>query len=215
MEGLNLQFKSNPVMFMRQYVMDYDTTSSLGSDNPPEAGIVELDIKHNRVNNNNGGGVLVRLCGERLTRPGVFTRKIVAHWLPWASKETTSYTLNNDARFFFTSALGGCRIQISNEDVPTVLHIAGDSLGGSTQLGTQWRENQAQQHLGQKYPQSRRFSSLQDYDLSVCAFIVGYLPKHETRWRFIAQGYGYDPTTGQFVVSQLTGGSPRRIRIFR
>jgi hypothetical protein len=104
--------------------------------------------------------------------------------------------LENEADYFFTSALGGCRIQIGAGPNPLVMHISGV-------MGPSDREKEAQKMMP-GYANSRRFSVTTEYPTSELAFLVGkaYGKGARRRWRFFAQGIGNDKT-GRLKVTTL------------
>jgi hypothetical protein len=154
--------------------------------------------------------VTIELFTERGKRFGSRSRPISAYWLPWQSEATAQITLGDRANFFFTSALGGCRMEVAGN---TVLHIAGNKINyKSDRDGSRWREAQAQEALGGAYERSRRFSSTKEYRGVDNAFFVGY--KRGGVWSFVGQGIGLptDPGGAYRVAgiwSSLGGGVDR------
>ncbi len=82
--------------------------------------------------------VFLRLAAERTKAIDKNTNLIGAYWLPWVSDKTAVLELKDDADFFFTSALGGCRIQIAGNQVA---HIAGNKGR------PKWREQQGKEFV--------------------------------------------------------------------
>jgi hypothetical protein len=91
-------------------------------------------------------GVELELFTGRGKAESWHSNKIKAYWLPWLKKTTTQLTLGDDAPFFFTSELTGCRIQIGGGPSSTVFNIAGNE--GTSR---EWRDKQAKEHLGRHY----------------------------------------------------------------
>ena len=193
MHGLNKQFVKDPEGFLRRYVIDEKGNLAIGA---VLAGVYDFDFVPNKDNKKIAELHKVdpdKDAGETL---------IKAYWLPWGSKKTREIELGDDANYFFTSFLGGCRLQI----VPAgskvkILHIAGDKGGekgkeGEGPEGAAWREKQASKKLGPALQRSRAFSSstpvfkggYREYR-EVC--VVGFVTKPEKEstpcWEFWAQ----------------------------
>jgi hypothetical protein len=196
--GLNKMFMDDPDGFMNRYSIDipYEGNKLSSGDNCPAASIYQFDL----YEDSSKDCVFLRLASERTEATTCRTHFIKAYWLPWKSKSTESMELGNQADFFFTSALGGCRIQVAGKTVvrcctakriPVVAHISGD-------FSRVEREDK-----GQKFEQrddlsgkSRRFSSTQDYGAQgedAMAFFVGY--KKKGNWSFLGQKHDIDEHT--------------------
>ena len=205
MEGLNKAFMKSVETFMLKFPIDISSGHSLSlglGDNSGqvgtqkkfsalEPGVYEFDLRRAA-----DGRVLLHHFPDRGKVAGIFTHKIRAYWLPWKANATTALQLGNAAPYFFTSALGGCRIEIGPGSNPLVLHISG---------GTQqkWRDKQAEQQLGAAAG-ARRLSYTRDYNASELAFLAGYWHKELKSWRFVAQGIGRNPEAKSFHVARLT-----------
>lgn len=207
MNSLNMAFMRDTEAFMRRHPLEVggELEGSIGGKEkiPLPAGLYDFDLQDIE------GTGTIRLMhfpavGGR--REGVMTHRIRGYWLPWVTESTASITLGDHARYFFTSSLSGCRMQIVPGENPTVLHIAGNQGGheGKGIGGTQWRDRQAQAVLGPLYGHSRRFSSTHHYDRSQVAFVVGYRSFRFRGWRFLAQGSRQNLQIGRNLVSELS-----------
>lgn len=203
MHGLNKEFMADPPAFMRKYPLDMvDRSLTLGEPGQKKAGVYNLDLSHG---GSDKGRVIVGLFGVARKH----SHPIEAHWLPWTSGGTSELTLDKRAKFFFTAALAGCRIQIAGTKV---LHIAGDtklvkvtenttSRGkkiihvetdklkkedpeADQEAGVAWRTLQAKERAGAQFDPARKFSS-SDYKLDGYGFLVGYAT-HGV-WLFVGQ----------------------------
>jgi len=201
MEGLNKAFMKSVETFMLKFPIDITSGHSLSlglGDNSGRGkfetlapGIYEFDLKRAA-----DGRVLLHHFPDRGKKVGIFTHKIRAYWLPWKANATTSLQLANGAPYFFTSALGGCRIEIGPGANPLVLHVSG---------GTQqkWRDAEARKHLGNDAG-ARRLSYTKHYNASELAFLAGYWHKDLKAWRFVAQGIGINPEAKTYHVVRLS-----------
>jgi hypothetical protein len=187
MHGLNKLFMKNPYEFLRTrpvLVEERSATNARGTlygtereDKVPPSGIYAFDLRPGER-----GAVILDRMEWRGVHTGRFSRVITAYWLPWISENTALLQLSTDAPFFFTSNLDGCRVQIGTGASPLVAHIAADGgpTGGKGEKGRQWREAQAEKHLGEG--RSRAYSSA-DYGDS--AFFCGFYSG--SQWCFLAQ----------------------------
>lgn len=180
MDGLNAEFMGDPEQFLRKYPVGFKTNSPLEAAREDwEARVDDFDLSHAA----SGWGVELELFAKRGKAENAYSNKIRAYWLPWWENTTTQLTLGDDAPFFFSSELTGCRIQIGGDAKPTVLHIAGNFGSG----GREWREKQAKEHLGSLYEKSVRYSKYRDDGYSSVAFVCGYWDAADQRWRILAQ----------------------------
>lgn len=206
-DKLNKEFIKDPAAFIAKYPIEASPgLQSAKDDNVP--GIRDFDFasdwlditdhKSGKSKLIKSGRVTLRFWEERNKKTRVRSHRIRAFWLPWASSQNRTtwvtelgvadITLDRlDVKYFFTSPLGGCRIQIDPGPPCRVLHIAGDSEGSATKQGSIWRDNKAKKVLRDGYERSRRFSSTQEYDRDGIAFLLGF--RTGVRWRFIAQGH--------------------------
>jgi hypothetical protein len=192
MNGLNDRFKKRPKKFLREMVIQ--ETAALLKANPPE-GLYDFDFEP-------ADAPTIALFGT--ARPGVDPGEefITAYWLPWKSRSTLELELGADAKYFFTSHLGGCELRIiPPAGVGTrtkILHIAGDTGGkrGHGPGGIEWRAKQAADALTpSEWHRSRSFSSTDPYptgyagatDVQVIGFKKDY-------WELWAQETGEDFT---------------------
>jgi len=185
MDGLNKKFMRDPSGFLKKYPIDTRGTPN-GADQQARPllgqGIAEFDLAYSSKTGKEC--VVLQLFQDRWgQRMGsvhkAFTDKshrITAYWLPWASKATTRIELGDEADFFFTSGLGGCRIQVAGN---VVAHIAGDS-GGSIAKQKVWRDAEASKAFGEETGRSRAFSSTDHYGNT--GIFVGY--RVGGIWRF-------------------------------
>src|SRR6266481_3390474 len=92
-------------------------------------GVHEFDLEvcqFERGNRFKQGGINLRRFGDRAKGAGdLKSNRIRAYWLPWRAAGESHIQLGNEADYFFTSALGGCRIQIGAGPNPLVMHISG------------------------------------------------------------------------------------------
>jgi hypothetical protein len=209
MDGLNKTFMRDPASFMRRHPIQPRTpetgklgrwrATKLAGMQPPETGVHEFDLSYDPLRS---GLVFITLFEERFGKlSGRRSHPISAYWLPWESEHTAQITLGDKANYFFTSALGGCRMQIAGS---TVLHIAGNRLDGrKDKTGSLWRDAQAKEVLGSSYAGSRRFSSTQEYRGVENAFFIGY--KSGGSWKFLAQGLQFDEKG--WHIASLSGGA--------
>ncbi len=125
---------------------------------------------------------------------GGHSHAIPAWWLPWRSAGVVNLKLGKGADFFFTSSLGGCRIQYSGGAEPVVSHIAGDAGGadddGSGAGGKAWRDKQSAANSGAHQGMVRTLSSTDPtspslYGQTGAGIFVAY--KKSGSWRFIMQ----------------------------
>jgi hypothetical protein len=200
--GLNKAFMRNPEAFMRAHpinITDFSelagtVDSGLGGGNRQVqvmTGVHDFDLE---IGSGRIGGINLRRFGDRAKGAGdLKSNRIRAYWFPWKRDGESHIQLGTLADYFFTSALGGCRIQIGAGANPLVMHIAGAL--------TQQQRNQ----LGQPAsgPGSRRFSFTTDYPISELAFPVGKAYGRFMRhWTFFAQGIGFDEE-GKLIVTAL------------
>jgi len=210
MKGLNALFIANPLAFMGQYPMDISGDSALGREcNDPlavPAGVYDFDLRAGSA-----GEVLLELLSERTNPIQMFnvirapaghkttskTNAITAHWLPWDPKGTAQLTLPQAGpRFFFTSALAGCRFAVGPTATPTVYHISG-------QINQKARQKETDNVLGTGGLQ-RTFSSTQHYGKSGSAFVAGYWDNATMTWCFVGQKVKPPAGVGQnFTVGTL------------
>lgn len=178
MDGLNAEFMADPEEFLKKYPVGFKYNSPLGS-------ITENRVDDFDLSPGSFGAVELELFANR-GRPGnAYSKKIRAYWLPFLKFETAEITLKDDAPFFFTAELTGCRIQVGGDANPTVLHITGYT-------GTrEWREAQAREHLGDLYDKSVRYSKSREDGYSGVAFVCGYWDDAGQRWRILAQQSKY------------------------
>jgi hypothetical protein len=204
--GLNKMFMDDPQGFMNRYSIDipYVGNKLSSGDNCPAAGIYQFDLYEDSAKE----CVFLRLASERAEATSSRTHLIKAYWLPWKSKSTETMELGNGADFFFTSALGGCRIQVAGKTVvkccttkriPVVAHIAGD-------FNPVQRENQGKELAegDDMSGKSRRFSSTKDYGVqgeAGLAFFVGY--KKKGNWSFLGQKHEIDQATMKYSTNDL------------
>jgi hypothetical protein len=199
--AMNKAFMAHPDTFMRTNPLeipdDSTGTGLQGHDdfarypNLKPAGVYDFDI----VQNLQHRVCYLGLFDARTKAAGKRSHRIPAYWLPWKQSGAASMRLGEEADFFFTSALTGCRMQVSGDANPHVMHIAGD-------LGHEKR-----QELAETIPDhaaSRRFSGTQ-YAGTGRAFFVG--KAHEIRktrrWRFYAQAISYDDGDDVYSVATL------------
>jgi hypothetical protein len=203
MDGLNKKFMQDPSGFLKKYPIDTRGTPN-GSDQMGRAilqqGIAEFDLAYSSKKGKEC--VVLQLFEDRWgKRMGSVhkastgkSHRITAYWLAWASKTTTRIELGEEADFFFTSGLGGCRIQVAGN---VVAHIAGDS-GGSMAKQKEWRDGQALETFGEETGRSRAFSSSDHYGNA--GIFVGY--RVGGIWRFAGQKVISD--TDKWKVGDMT-----------
>jgi hypothetical protein len=109
--------------------------SPLEHDAPGKARVDDFVLSYGNC------GVELELFTGRGKAESWHSNKIKAYWLPWLKKTTTQLTLGDDAPFFFTSELTGCRIQIGGGPSSTVLtslatRVRAESGGISRQRST-------------------------------------------------------------------------------
>lgn len=206
MDGLNKAFMKDPKGFMEKYCIDIPYVGSiLSSGDPkkcPPQGVHDFDLYEDKEKK----CVFLRHVEERKAAANKGNAKpvnddtnlITAYWLPWDSKKTMTMQLGDDAQFFFTSALGGCRIQVAGN---TVAHVPGNlSPAERKQEGKSFAEAQGQGAT------SRRFSSTQDYGSKDqnegLAFFTGY--KLTDAWTFLGQKHTVDDNGAYHMDSALT-----------
>jgi hypothetical protein len=221
MDELNKAFMKSPASFLRVHPLDLERggflTAAVGGQN----GIHEFDLVHEAEKN---GKVVLRPYPERSQRPleklAIMAKikekhhPIRAYFLPWETKRMKFYELGtgeNDPKFFFTSKVDGCRIQVAGN---RVAHIAGDAGGGDGKYvqgegdeGRIWRIQQAQSAFKGEYRTSRRLSRTVEYPMDTedgysYAMFVGHR-SHDV-WHFFIQGVKRDKGTGKFVAQELS-----------
>ena len=198
MNGLNAQIRATPRDSWRSTPLISTLTSLYGAiggggNEPVPAGDYDFDLR-----SGGHGRVLLELLDHRGKVRTKSTNPIHAYWLPWASEDTTVLELDYQHRFFFTSPLGGCRIQISTDDPPKVWHIAGNN-------GQKWRNDQTNKLLREDQ-RGRRFSQSQDYggmDNGAYGFVAGYVKNHT--WQFVGQSYDVNPQDGEYRIIPIKG----------
>jgi hypothetical protein len=197
MKELNKKFMKKPETFLGEYLLAESQTLKNAKLSP---GVYDFDLQP-------GGGLIVYLVAPAAKSDEDL---ITAYWLPWTTGETEEITfgkVDNDGNpigYFFTSDLGGCRVEIipppSSHGLAgskfKILHIAGDSGGnkGAGPEGSEWRKGQAEENLTKEERQrSRAFSSTAEFPLGYKeegqtesdAVVVGFRKNY--RWRFWAQ----------------------------
>jgi len=194
MNGLNKQFMANVHGFMSVNAINIDTGSRLNGLG--ESGVYSFDLAHSQF-----GGVILRLMDERGKPAGRFTHAIRAYWLPWAEGETTQLPLGREADFFFTSGLGGCRVQIAGTNArPHVLHIAGNT-------GVPWRDEESIRHAGtlaRSFSQTKHYGGPRGED---CGFVAGYRDTASGEWKFVAQAHAFNAGTKRISIGRIYGRS--------
>ncbi|HEY4374473.1 MAG TPA: hypothetical protein VGN52_21305 [Burkholderiales bacterium] len=162
MDGLNRKFKEDPVAFMRRYAIVFDESVMKLSE--PKGGLADFDWRPFET------AAKVAEFSVRGKDATAVSHRIHTYWLPWKSKCAPDLVLGSEAKFFFTSQLGGCQLRIvpaTKDSGPRVVHIAGDGdnrndlgSGGAGKAGSEWRDQQAQKVLGsEQYGRSRALSS--------------------------------------------------------
>lgn len=231
MHGLNKAFRHDPLAFMKKYpISTAGKLNGKAADGNvvalPKIAVYDFDLSYMGDDKTN---VVLMLFDERGKAAGSERERkkkvIKAYWLPWASASTTKIELKDEADYFFTSALDGCRIQFAGA---TVLHIAADGkidrtvnnrtgkeyLNSTTlqdqddpNLNVEWKNWQAKEHLKEMEPRSRKFSSTTDY--GDFGFFAGYRNKQGV-WTYIKQikrrkeGGGFTVRPGD--VEPISGG---------
>jgi hypothetical protein len=208
-DGLNKQFMDDPLAFMTKFPMR--TNGALDKPTPvsPGKGLAQgkanFDLDYDKEDNSI---VVISL----FDRPeGVKSHPIPAWWLPWKSAGTVTMKLGKDANFFFTSSLGGCRIQYSGGAEPVVSHIAGDAGGfyddGEGKGGREWRAKQGAAAAGAHQGMVRTLSATDAtspslYGQTGAGIFVAYKNKKADSWRFIMQAQ--DEKNGHRVIVKTT-----------
>lgn len=156
--GNNSAFKKQKHRFLRNHPL---TVGFLETDMPDQGGTFNFDIQTRRMA---GGIPCLEVLGfghRRKNTIGNTTHPIWAFWLPWASKRAEYLDIDDSANYFFTSEINGCQFRVARRGPNTVrcIHVAGDSQGTDTQVGSQWRNQQAEALLtvGER-ALSRRFT---------------------------------------------------------
>ena len=199
---LNALFTQGPKNFLQ--VVPVGVGGNLaGGAKCPAVGKYDFDLSYptseDKTKDVVAGLALLKLFDEAYSAR---TEPLHAYWLPWESGRTTQITLGDEAPYFFTSALAGCRIQLAGN---TVCHIAGDTGGrdGSGPGGQAWREKQAKEKLGPDYALSRKLSQDEYGDYGFFAGI-----RTGKNWSFILQRK--ETKDGKWVLEkaeEVLGGS--------
>ncbi len=197
MDVLNKQFMSDPLGFMKKYVIETD--GKIDKGNGAGAGKANFDMEYHSKN-----PLIVVLSFYTKPIDGKAS-PISAWWLPWKTGATVNMTLKAGADYFFTSSLGGCRIQFSGGSEPVVSHIAGDTGGdaGGGAGGAKWRDDQSAANAGAHHGMVRTVSSTDltspsMYSNEGLANFAAY--KKNGSWKFITQAIDFDDKTGQCKV---------------
>lgn len=177
-EGHNRRFKGDPRGYLGRHLIHTTRMEQAGAmdlvnaqDNP---NLVEFDL---RPVNGEVQLVPYYLRGKMVSR---HTHLIRAYWLPWASRATAELVIGGAANYFFTSQLSGCQMRfVSAPGGVRMLHIAGDRGGPG------WRDEQAQELLGNRYNRSQRWSSTQEYPHAETVNFIGV--RGFFGWRFYSQ----------------------------
>jgi hypothetical protein len=215
MDAINKQFMDNPMGFMGKNVMRTHRSMDPPVPGMPRelsggagvaAGKVNLDLNYD---SDDKAIIVVSLY------KGVIDKKacpIMAWWLPWKSGTTSSLKLGSGADFFFTSSLGGCRIEFSGGTEPVVSHIAGDTGGldkdGSGPGGSAWRDQESKQNAGAHQGMVRRLSATDEtsptlYGQTGAGMFAGY---KKGAWKFIMQAQNMQGGRRVIVkVSEMVG----------
>ena len=208
MKGLNKKFTDKPEEFLRGYVMGEVGKLSTNYRMKP-------DVYHFDLVPSKGNEAVAELHQVDPKAHKGDEELIKAYWLPWFPERTNEIGLGNDASYFFTSSLAGCRLQMVPATGPgckvKVLHIAGDKGGmekdaegvvvpGAGQGGTDWRDKEAEKKLtSEERKRSRAFSATKetphgykkykDDPEAHFVFVVGFITKlkTESEWEFWAQ----------------------------
>ena len=183
MSNITDEFVEGPQAFLSKYVVQVANAAQLGPKNAKGT----RDVYFWLVAGNN---VALKEAGATVTT------KIKAYWLPWLTKEATTLDLKEEAEYFFTSQLTGCRFSLLTKEgePPKVVHIAGtlergqrntkekgivDTMGGSGAVKARRLSVSDRKTLGHGY-------SGQSSDPS-SAFVYGLLDKESKAWAFHAQ----------------------------
>jgi hypothetical protein len=202
MDGLNKQFMNDPLAFMTKFPMRTDGALDKPTPVSPGKGAAQgkasFDLRYDEADRS---VVVISL----FDRPeGIKSHPIPAWWLPWKSAGTVTQKLGKEANFFFTSSLGGCRIQYSGGAEPVVSHIAGDAGGvyddGEGKGGSEWRAKQGAA-VGAHQGMVRTLSATDAtspslYGQTGLGIFVAY--KKSGSWRFIMQAQ--DERNGHRVI---------------
>jgi hypothetical protein len=203
MDVLNQQFMADPLGFMKKFPMRTDAALDKPLPVSPGPGVAQglrrFDLEYDKVDKN----VVVITLYERPV--GKDSHEILAWWLPWKSGAAVTMKLSKGAEFFFTSSVGGCRLQYSGGAEPVVSHIAGDTGGGdddgSGPGGSAWRDRKSAEETGKHRGMVRTLSSSDVtspslYGQTGLGIFVAY--KKSGSWRFIMQAQ--DMSDGHRVI---------------
>jgi hypothetical protein len=104
MRGLNTLFLEKKDGFLHRYVIDEAGKLSQGVILP---GVYDLDFVPSKDDPN--------IANLHKANPKIDAGEplIRAYWLPWKSGDAREIELGSAAKYFFTSYLGGCRLQIA------------------------------------------------------------------------------------------------------
>jgi hypothetical protein len=142
--GNNRAFKSEKSAFLHDNPL---TVGFLLEDMPDQSGIYDFDIQPRGMA---AGNVLEIVgFGRRTKQPTADSTRIRAFWLPWQSKQAVFCDLDDTADYFFTSEMNGCQFRVARTGANTLraIHVAGDSPSSAIQVGSQWRNTQAENLL--------------------------------------------------------------------
>ena len=176
------EFTKNPAAFLKKYVVIVSDVTQMGAKRVDLREFVFYVIAGNYV-------------GLRYAKQGDGAKdKIKGYWLTWKKDNVTTMDLGDDADYFFTSQMTGCRF--------TVLKVDGNATKVAHMAGTlsKTKRNEAEQQLaeklgGGKAVTSRRLSvsgvkehgyggQLQN-DSAGSAFVYGV--RENGTWTFAAQ----------------------------
>lgn len=207
MDGLNKQFMADPLNFMKKFPMRTDGALDKPTPVSPGKGVASGQASFDLHYDKQDSGVVVISLFDR--EPGAHSHPIPAWWLPWKSAGVVNLKLGKGADFFFTSSLGGCRIQYSGGAEPVVSHVAGDAGGayddGEGAGGKAWRDKQGAANAGAHQGMVRTLSSTDPtlpslYGQTGLGIFVAY--KNSGMWRFIMQAQ--DEKNGHRVIVKTT-----------
>ncbi|MEH6405032.1 MAG: hypothetical protein V7750_16765 [Sneathiella sp.] len=133
---------------------------------------------------------------------------ISIYWLPSKEHAVTNIQLGDEADFFLTTTLNGCRIEIENSDIPEILHIAG-GYSNERQLEV------ADEYFGERPHRGISYAPNQGYANADNAIFYGIRDRRTNQWQFYIQGYDHILFESQRIIRAGIHGKINYSRIYK
>jgi hypothetical protein len=175
--GLNRLFRANPQQFMTTHPFNADANGYFLGGLP---GVRAVNLAYNGTMGPHNLTEVQPVIG----RPSLHSRRFNAYYLPWAEGEAPHVRLGNNADYFFTPALTGCRLVIGAGVMPRVTHIDGGAYDNNQMDAICNNRSNGGGFANQRYWDNGAFYA---------TVVVGV--RGVGGWMFYAQNYNVDSIT--------------------